>query len=190
MSRNRRGARTFIGITFGAALSMAVAAVILAGCGSSGATQSSSTQLLSAGLAAQNAGHTQVALDDYQAVLKQEPGNKYALYDLGLINQQQGNTAAAEAQYRAALVSDPNYVPALFNLAILRTKEAPYEAVDLYRHVIALQPAYAAAHLNLGYVLRSLGQVTEGNAEIARALVLQPSLAATASPSPQSSPAS
>jgi tetratricopeptide (TPR) repeat protein len=162
----------------------------LAGCGSSGATQSSGSQLLTAGLAAQNAGHTQVALDDYQAVLKQEPGNKYALYDLGLIYQNKGNTAAAEAQYRAALVSDPNYVPALFNLAILRTKAAPYEAVDLYRHVIALQASYAAAHLNLGYVLRSLGQVTEGNAEIAQAVALQPSLAATASPSPQSSPAS
>lgn len=188
MAHNRRGARTLIGVTFGTALSVAVGVLVLAGCGSSGATKSSGAQLLSAGLAAQTAGQTQTAIDDYRAVLQQEPGNKYALYNLGLIDQQKGNASAAEAQYRAALVSDPNYVPALFNLAILRTKAAPYEAVDLYRHVLALQANYAEAHLNLGYVLRALGQVTEGDAEIARAVSLNPSLAATPTPKATPSP--
>jgi len=154
--------------------------VLIAACGGrSGSAPSSTAQLLTAGLAAQASGNTQAALADYQQVLTQEPGNKYALYNIGLIDQQQGKTTPAEAQYRAALVSDPNYVPALFNLAILRTGAAPYEAIDLYRHVIALQPSYAEAHLNLGYVLRSVGQVTEGNSEIAQAVSIKPSLATT-----------
>lgn len=177
----------------GAGLWVASAAMIgllsVTACGGATAhpTPQSTAQLLSAGLAAQAAGRTQTAIDDYQAVLKQEPGNKYALYNLGLIDQQQSKTAAAEAEYRAALVSDPNYVPALFNLAILRTGTAPYEAIDLYRHIIALQSSYAEAHLNLGYVLRSIGQMSEGNAEIAQAVALKPSL--RTSPSATATPA-
>jgi tetratricopeptide (TPR) repeat protein len=157
---------------------------VLAACGDTVAP-TPEAQLLTAGLAAQTEGHTQSARAYFKQVLVQDPGNKYALYDLGLIYQQQGDSATASAEYRAALVSDPNYVPALFNLAILRTSSAPYEAIDLYRHVLALQPGYAEAHLNLGYVLRAVGQVTEGNAEIARAVALKPSLASPgATPSP------
>ena len=166
---------------FGIAIAVAVGALLSACAGGSAPTPTPVSQLLVAGLAAETAGQTQAAIDDFQAVLKQDPGNKYALYNLGLISdQQQHNTVAGEADYRAALISDPNYVPALFNLAILRTAAAPYEAIDLYRHVIAVQASYAAAHLNLGYVLRALGQTSEGNAEIATAVSMQPSLAATA----------
>ena len=161
------------------------AVLLLAACGDTTGPPTPEGQLLNAGLAAQASGHDQTALDYFQQVLKQDPANKYALYDIGLIYQKQGKTAAAEGEYRAALISDPNYVPALFNLAILRTKEAPYESIDLYRHIIALQAGYAEAHLNLGYVLRDVGQVTEGNGEIAKALQLKPTLA-----SPTASPAS
>jgi len=184
MRGRRRGAHIRVGVALGIGLAA------LTACGGTNSNSSSTpeSQLLTAGLAAQTAGHNQQATADFQAVLKQDPANKYALYDLGLIDQNLGNATVAAALYRAALVSDPNYVPALFNLAIVRTRAAPYEAVDLYRHALALQPSYAAAHLNLGYVLRSLGQVVEGNTEIARALVLQPSLAATPSPSAKPSP--
>lgn len=181
MARFWRGARR-------SAVALSVAPVaFISGCGGSSSSATPESQLLTAGLAAQTQNHLQIAATDFRAVLTQDPGNKYALYDLGLIFQQQGNTNAAEAQYRAALVSDPNYVPALFNLAILRTKEAPYEAIDLYRHVIALESSYAEAHLNLGYVLRAVGQVSEGNAEIAHAVALKPSLA---SPTPAATPTS
>lgn len=166
-----------------------LALTVLAACGQDSAAPTPEVQLLTAGLAAQTLGQTQSAIADFRAVLQQDPSNKYALYDLGLIYQEQGKSASAEAEYRAALLSDPNYVPALFNLAILRTGPAPYEAVDLYRHVIAVQPGYAEAYLNLGYVLRSLGQMSEGDKEIAKALSLKPSLASpssrpTASPIP------
>jgi tetratricopeptide (TPR) repeat protein len=177
MTPGRRGARRFVAVFASMTLSSLVA------CGDTTAP-TPEAQLLTAGLAAQTEGHTQSAITYFRQVLAQDPGNKYALYDLGLIYQQQGNTTTAAAQYRAALLSDPNYVPALFNLAIVRTKEAPYESIDLYRHVVALQPSYAEAHLNLGYVLRSVGQVAEGNAEIAKAVALKPSLS---SPTPKPS---
>ena len=181
MRGSRRGAPIRIGIALG------IGASVLTACGGTTSASTPASQLLTAGLAAQTEGHNQQATTDFQAVLKQDPGNKYALYDLGLIDQNQGNDTAAAALYRAALVSDPNYVPALFNLAIVRTKAAPYEAIDLYRHVIAAEPGYAEAHLNLGYVLRSVGQVTEGEAEIARAVALKGSLASP-TPSPTATP--
>ena len=154
---------------------------ILAACGSQSATQRANS-LIANGLKAQAAGNTAVATRDYNQVLAIDPRNKYALYDLGLIDQLAGNTASAESRYRAALAIDPNFARALFNLAILRTKVAPSEAVALYRQVIALDPNDAAAHFNLGLLLESMGQGQAGNAEVARAISLNPSLANQAGP--------
>jgi Flp pilus assembly protein TadD len=132
--------------------------------------------LLSAGLTAQGQGHTDVATHDYQQVLTLDPKNKYALYDLALIAQRAGQQAQAETQYRQALNIDPNFAVALFNLAILRTQPAPQEAVDLYRHAITLNPKDSASHLNLGFLLDSLGLKDEGRSELKLAVGLDPKL--------------
>jgi tetratricopeptide (TPR) repeat protein len=80
--------------------------------------------------------------------------------------------------YRIALTIDPNFVPALFNLAILRTSSGgDRESIDLYRQVIRIDEGYAAAHLNLGFLLLDNGQEREGNAELAMAVGLDPTLA-------------
>ena len=166
-------------------------AVALGACG----TQSPTTQApdpLQAGLKAQLQGKTNEAINDYQLVLQKDPHNKFAYYNLGLIDQLAGRNDAAELKYRTALQTDPDFAPALYNLAILRTGPAPEEAVALYRHVIALRPGDPSAHLNLGYLLISLKQVTEGKAELDRAVALNPALAqnvkATLSASPSPSP--
>lgn len=145
---------------------------------------------LQRGLAAHVAGDTDKALDLYDDVLKMDPTNKFALYNIGLIKQNAGDKAEAERRYRAALASDPNYAPALFNLAILRFDAGAIpEAIELYRRVIAISPKDANAHLNLGFALQAAGNAREANQEFTTAVRLDPSLrsripASRPSPSP------
>jgi tetratricopeptide (TPR) repeat protein len=86
------------------------------------------------------------------------------------------HTRAATSR-RTALGIDADFVSALFNLAILRTALGDDdEAVDLYQHIIELEPENAAAHLNLGFVLIAKGFEARGQAELAEAIRLDPSL--------------
>ncbi len=75
------------------------------------------------------------------------------------------------------LAIDPAYEPALFNLAILeKAKGNDKNAIALYQRAIAAAPKDAAAHLNLGLLLRANGQKAAGNAEVKKALALNPKL--------------
>lgn len=167
-------------IAVAAVLVVALAAVgfLLTRAGDAGTTE----KALEAGLAAHVAGDPARAQAKYREVLEDDAGNKFAHYNLGLIDQQADRPVAAEAEYRKALQTDPDYVPALFNLAILLTERAPDEALATYRQVIGIQPDYASAHLNLGFLLKQGGQTAEGDAEIARAIELDPALGQTNPP--------
>ncbi len=51
------------------------------------------------------------------------------------------------------------------------------EAATSYRQLIALQPDYAEAHVNLGIALEELGILEEAEANFRQALDLKPDLA-------------
>ncbi|HVF04762.1 MAG TPA: tetratricopeptide repeat protein [Frankiaceae bacterium] len=141
------------------------------------------------GLAAHVAGDVAKALEHYQNAVEAEPNNAYAIYNIGLIAQNRGDLAEAERRYRAVLAIDPRFTAALFNLAIIRFDAKAYEeSVDLYRRVIEITPNDANAHLNLGFALKELGRETQGEAELKKAIKLNPQLASRipkSSPSPQ-----
>jgi tetratricopeptide (TPR) repeat protein len=149
--------------------------LVTAACGAS--AQPTANQLVNAGLIAQNAGRTAEAADDYHKALALDPRNKVAYYDLGVIDQFAGRNASAELEYRTAIQYDPNFANAIYNLAVLRAPAAPTEAIGLYRQVISIQSTYAAAHLNLGFLLIAAGQKVEGKAELDRAVLLNPAFA-------------
>ena len=99
--------------------------------------------------------------------------------------------AIAEGYYRSALQTDPNYGPALFGLGVVRQVfNSVQEAVDLYTKDIAIEPTNAAAHYNLGILLRIQGKTAQGDAEIARAIQLDPKLPQPPAPTPTPKPAS
>jgi len=127
-------------------------------------------------VAAQKAGDYKTATTDYNKVLAADPKNYRALYDLGDVEQFQHLNSAAEANYRAALALYPNFELAMYNLATLVSSSSPTEAEILYQQVIKLDPKNADAYFNLGYVLNGLGQKTQGQADIAKAIALDPSL--------------
>jgi len=133
---------------------------------------------LTKGLQAHQAGRLDEAMKDYKEVLKNDPQNKWAHYNIGQIDQGRGDTAGAEAEYRTALAVDPNMEFALFNLAIIRSNAgAKQEAVDLYRRVLTVNPNNAAAHLNLGFTLLDLKDKAGGDRELRKAVDLDPTLA-------------
>jgi tetratricopeptide (TPR) repeat protein len=140
------------------------------------------SEALSRGLQAHGQGRVEEAAGAYREVLRYDPANKYAFYNLGVLDQSAGRNVAAENNFRLSISSDPNYVPALYNLAILRTAAgAVPEAIDLYRQAISIEPNNPALHLNLGFALRSIGQQQEGDAAIRQAQDLR---AASSQPAP------
>jgi tetratricopeptide (TPR) repeat protein len=146
----------------------------VAACGS----PPTATSLVAQGLRAQLSGNVSTAENAYQQAIKLDRNNVIAHYDLGTVYDKQGNTTRAVGEYRAALVIDPTFTDALFNLAVDTAGADPSGAAQLYFRVLSLQPAFAAAWLNVGFILRSEGKVGEAKADWAQAVVLDPSLAA------------
>lgn len=166
-----------LGSATGASVAL-VAVTLLSACGSSaaGSQAQQANALLNAGLQAAGRGDNATASTDYHNCLTHDPKNKYCNYNLGVIEQAAGRNQTAEVFYRTALETDPNFVAALYNLALIREAVSPAEGEELYRHAIAVQPDYAIAHLNLGFLLRKGGRLTEGNAELLKATQLDPKL--------------
>ena len=155
------------------------------GGGTPGKAADPAADALARGIAAHNANKIDEATKDYFEVLFNDPKNKFAFYDLGQIARIQNRLAIAEGYYRSALEIDPNYGPALFGLGVVRQAfGAIQEAVDLYRKDIGIETTNAAAHYNLGILLRIQGKTAEGDAEIARAIQLDPKLPQPAPPAP------
>lgn len=170
-----------------------VLAVGLVACGGKSDSDKAS-DALNTGLQAHLAGDLTAAAAAYRETLALDPQNKYAYFNLGLIDQTNGNSQGAESNYRTALGIDPDYSPALFNLAIVRNDLNDVQgAIELYRKVTTLSPDNAGAHLNLGLALRRIGQTQEGDAELATAVRLDPSLqgrfpSSTPKPEPSTTP--
>lgn len=139
--------------------------------------------LLTAGLKAQAKGEDSKADADYLTIVKAEPSNTIAWYDLGVIAQQHSLTTSAVHDYDRAIASNSTYVPAMYNLAIIDTKSHPKTAVQLYTRCVTDDPSDAYAWLNLGFLEKSLGNTAVGGADIAKATSLDPSLGSSASSS-------
>lgn len=135
-----------------------------------------SSDLVSAGIAAQKAGNLATALHEYAAALQIDPADSPAYFDLGTVYDAQGRHAQAEAEYRAAVAVNPTFVFALFNLAVDTAPSDPQGAEALYRKVVTLQPSWAGAWLNLGFVLQSEGRSADARAAWAMAVSIDPSL--------------
>jgi tetratricopeptide (TPR) repeat protein len=156
----------------------------IAACG----TPATATSLVAQGLRAQLSGNVSTAASAYQQAITLDRNNTIAHYDLGTVYDKQGNTTRAITEYRATLLIDPNFTDALFNLAVDTAASDPAGAAQLYFKVLSLQPTFAAAWLNVGFILQGEGKVSEATADWAKAVALDASLAARI-PSPAPSPA-
>jgi tetratricopeptide (TPR) repeat protein len=163
--------------------------LVLAACGSQGTPAQSATGLVTQGLKAELGGDLTTAESDYRQAIALDANNDIAHFDLGTVYDEQRNTTQAVEEYQTALVIAPNFTDALFNLAVDTAGSDAPSAMELYSKVVALQPSFAAAWLNLGFALESQGNTTAAKADWAKAVALEPSLASripktAASPSP------
>ena len=185
----QRMIRPMRGAVGAVALSMLV--IGIAACGS----PSTSESLTAQGLKAQLAGDTSTAATTYRQAIKLDPNNAVAHYDLGTVYDGQGNVSQAVSEYTATLVISPSFTDALFNLAVDTATSDPMGARQLYLRVVALQPSFAAAWLNLGFIQQRDGDLSAAKADWAKAVALDASLAshvpsapaagAAASPTPK-----
>ncbi len=180
------------GRTLLAAVALPLILAVAAACGGGGSNTPSqpadrAANALARGIAAQNANKLDEATQDYFEVLSYDPRNKFAFFDLGQIAKFQNRLQIAEGYYRSAIEIDPKYGSALFGLGLVRMAFNDIQgAIDLYLRAIVEEPTNAAAHYNLGLMLRIQGKTAEGDAEIARAIQLDPKL--TPPPSPTATP--
>jgi tetratricopeptide (TPR) repeat protein len=153
-------------------------AVVAAACSSSPSSDTNSAAAkITAGLQAQHAGNNQEALNDFKAAIAKDPANAYAYYDLGVVYQENlhDSTDAINA-YNKAILAKPDYKPALFNLAILQTPSNPQAAISTYQQLLALNKNDANVLFNLGLLLIAQGQTQQGQADVSKAVFINPAL--------------
>ena len=163
-----------------AATSLVLAAgLALGACGGSSETSTKKKdQLLNAGLQAEVQGDYATAKKNFEELLKAEPTNKFAHYNLGYIAQTQDkNGTEAAKQYEAALKTDPEYAPALYNLAIIKTANGDDAgAILLYKRAATANPTDANTQLNLGFLLFKTGDKGGADEAFRKAIALSPAI--------------
>jgi Flp pilus assembly protein TadD len=111
--------------------------------------------------------HPAEALSAYSAAERFDPKDPRPHVAAGGVLQRQGNHAAAETEFQEALALDPNSAEALEGLVRAYAQEKRWaEAEAALRQLLKLEPANAAAHVQLGRVLMELGRKDEGVAEL------------------------
>lgn len=125
------------------------------------------------GLTAQTAGDLATAKEKYEEAVSADPNHALAHYDLGTLHQLANEREAAIAEFETAARIDPTLSGAFYNLGILYTETDPEQAVVYYRQAIKATPTNANAHVNLGFLLRDLGQTEEGDTEVQLGTALQ-----------------
>jgi tetratricopeptide (TPR) repeat protein len=109
----------------------------------------------------------QNALEDFRQVLKIEPNNKYALFDLGLTYYYLGDLSMAIEWNQKAMDQDPDLIIAIYNHAIYHVDygakynvDSSYrEAIELYENVKGRDREFAvSAMFNLAALYARLAE--------------------------------
>jgi tetratricopeptide (TPR) repeat protein len=153
--------------------------ILVAACGNGGSPtpRSSANTDISQGLTAERSGQTQQAIKDFQSAITADPTDAVSYYDLGVIYQlyvKQPSQAAAE--YNKALLANSSYRPAIYNLAIIETASNPQGAIALYQQLLTFNPNDSNVLFNLGLLLHAQGQPTQGQADVSKAVLINPAL--------------
>lgn len=110
-------------------------------------------------------------------ILSEAPNHALANFNLGVIAQFDNRLDDAINYYSIALVGAPMFKSALYNRGLANRDVGNIEqAIADLNTVIANYPDSASAAYNLGNILIEKGDQETGNAYIARALKLDPSL--------------
>ncbi len=98
----------------------------------------------------------------YQRLMKMDPQDPAAAFNLGNLLRATGRALEAETAYRAAVKADPDYAPAWYNLAdVLDEQSRTADGIDCLKRALAADPGYADAMFNLALFLQKLDRPAE-----------------------------
>lgn len=104
-------------------------------------------------------GRTQEAVQEYQAVIEEDPNYPEYHFDLGNILRRAGRDEEAIEQYEIAMRLSPPFPELYYNRADTRAALGDLDgAIADFRHVIELDPDYVDASVNLAGLLADLGR--------------------------------
>jgi tetratricopeptide (TPR) repeat protein len=117
---------------------------------------------------AQAAEHVQdfeTAIRLYRKIMKLDPTDPAAPFNLGNILYSTGKKIEAEVAYRAAIKVDPGFAEAWYNLADVLEHQGRIDgAIDCLKRALSIDPNYANAIFNLALVLQSREDTAEAAA--------------------------
>jgi arylsulfatase A-like enzyme/Tfp pilus assembly protein PilF len=120
-------------------------------------------------------GRFKEAVPPFEAVLHQDPGNRFALLRSGTALLRAGDARAAVVRLRRAVELEPGSPDARWAFAeALGRAGRPADAVGQWMEATRLQPRRAEAWANLGSALGLAGKVQEAVPALGRALELDP----------------
>jgi tetratricopeptide (TPR) repeat protein len=126
--------------------------------------------------AAEEARQTDVAERLYRRVMKLDPGDPAAAFNLGNLLRAAGRKAEAEATYRAAVKADPGFAEAWYNLAdLLDDQGRTAEAIACLEKALAAEPRHRDAVFNLALLLQRVERLREATVQWRRYLALDDS---------------
>jgi tetratricopeptide (TPR) repeat protein len=113
--------------------------------------EESADDLFEQAQAAEEANDVATAERLYRRVMRIDPGDPAAAFNLGNLLRANGRKVEAEAAYRAATKADSGFAEAWYNLAgILDDRGQPDNAVACLKRALNAEPDYADAIFNLG----------------------------------------
>jgi len=116
-----------------------------------------------------------VTKDRWERMLRINPRDARAHYNLAIVLERTGQPLAAIAHYEEALRIQPDSADAHNNLgiALVRLGRAQ-DAIGHYEQALRIRPDFAGAHDNLGVVLARLGKGQEALGHFEQALKIDP----------------
>jgi protein O-GlcNAc transferase len=114
----------------------------------------------------------------YRKILKRQPNNAGAYYELGNVLQDKGHLNEALQCYKKTITIDPKFSGSYNNIGnVLRKSGRFEEAIYYYQKAIALAPNFAGSYYNLAQAMHDSGHLEEAITYYKKALQIDPSIA-------------
>jgi tetratricopeptide (TPR) repeat protein len=122
-----------------------------------------SSMLTTMGSLYRDQGEDGKAIASLERAIEKDPANLAALVNLGSLYNAVGDKAKAEQYFQAAATAGASQgkkgAAIFFNIGALAVNEGKMQAAaDAFERALDLNPNYSAAHLELGYTYKDLGQ--------------------------------
>jgi tetratricopeptide (TPR) repeat protein len=138
-----------------------------------GEPQESPDALFDEAQAAEECGDVALAERLYRRVVKLDPGDPAAAFNLGNLQRAAGRKAEAEAAYRAAAKADPRFAEAWYNLAdLLDDAGRATEAIACLERALAAEPSHSDSIFNLALLLQRAERLSDASTYWRRYLAL------------------